>query len=394
MSAPRAGAGAGGGGTGGGTGGSGTSVQAGPSGRRSPPATQDGDVGQRQVDQPAAAVPRPGTAGRGRGRQPGQRVGQGVAGEHGTRRGPGHEARGRGGVVAERHPLGARARPPVPGDREPEAGPVGSEVVGGEPELGQGAGPRRLDHDVGRAEQIPQRIPSPRGRHVERHRPLPAVEAVVEQRRAAAGAVGPGRRLDLDHVGSRGGQQAGAHRPGPQRREIHDERRRPGWASSRAEIDPPARQVGGSDVAASDLAGLPFADGSHRQAEQAGLGDERGTGAARHFGDDRGPRVGAGGSVDLQPGGDRVDVLGPDQAGGQPPVGGPDEAGAPAAAHGALPPQPGHGRPLGEHGPRVGAGGGAEPGDARQHGRRRHQPGPVGPAGERRGAAADPRRGR
>ena len=141
--------------------------------------------------------------------------------------GPGHEAAGRGGVVAERDAVGVFAGAAVAGDGDPDLGAaVGDGVAGVEAELRQGARTARLDDDVRSSDELVEDADSLRRLQVERDRSLATVHEVVEGAGAATGPVGSLRRLHLDDGGAGSGQKVAAQGARPQRRQVDDEQRR------------------------------------------------------------------------------------------------------------------------------------------------------------------------
>ena len=122
---------------------------------------------------------------------------------------PGDEPARRRGVVAEPDPVRVA---PVARDRHPHLGTA----TGLDPPLLEGAGAGALDDDVGRGQQPPE-PGQPVGRgQVEGDVLLAVVQDLEEAARVTPGAVGPGRRLDLDDPGAVHQQQAAAEGPGPE----------------------------------------------------------------------------------------------------------------------------------------------------------------------------------
>ena len=150
---------------------------------------------------------------------------------------PGHP--GEPGCVLDDEGEG-RVVPPRSVEPEPrhadhdEVGPFGAEGIDVEADLLEH--PRRvvLDHDVAGGEQVAQQLAAPVGGQVQRHARLVGVQAredagllpPVGLREADAGQhagpVGPGRRLDVQHVGAQHGQNVGAQRAGPERGQIEN----------------------------------------------------------------------------------------------------------------------------------------------------------------------------
>ncbi len=101
------------------------------------------------------------------------------------------------------------------------------EVVEAEAAAREPAGPHRLDHGVGVADELEERVPSHVGAEVE-HDALLAPADVQEQQRDAfddrprhTPAVVAGRRLDLDDVGAEVGEMRGEV-AGPEHRDFDD----------------------------------------------------------------------------------------------------------------------------------------------------------------------------
>ena len=125
---------------------------------------------------------------------------------------------------------------------------------------------------------------------------LPGGETVEEGGRAAAGAVGPRRRLDLDDVGATIGEQPAAERSRPERGEVDDDRSA-------------CQCVGVGDAPSGDRLRRRrhFADSRDGQAEEGSPLRELGGCSSRHHLLDRVPRRPTG--VGLEPGGDEVEVV-------------------------------------------------------------------------------------
>jgi hypothetical protein len=104
------------------------------------------------------------------------------------------------------------------------------DLVVAQPEALAGAGPERLDDDVGARTQRARQAQVVGLLEVEGHRALVAVEgqvvggALVDERRTpgarVVAAVGP---LDLDHLGAQIAERHGAQRPGQDAREVGHE---------------------------------------------------------------------------------------------------------------------------------------------------------------------------
>ena len=149
-------------------------------------------------------------------------------------------------------------------------------------------------------------------------------------------------RLHLHHPGPPRSRRWLHSRPGPQRAEVHHEGRR--------------HQRGpGPDPAAGDGVdpGPDLADRGNGQPEEGGALDQVFSRPGAHPLGHGGPRVGRRGGQG-QPGGHGVEVLGPGQVDGEPPVGRRQQPGRPAATGRARPGQAGQRGPLAEQGQRVG----------------------------------------
>src|SRR5205085_7455750 len=98
-------------------------------------------------------------------------------------------------------------------DRQPHAWPLLQQLGRVDAELLEGAGTRSLDDDVRLEEYGAQPI---RLGEVDRTELLAGVHSLEERRRPPAGAVGTGRRFDLDHAHTRVAEEPRAQRSGPQ----------------------------------------------------------------------------------------------------------------------------------------------------------------------------------
>ena len=217
------------------------------------------------------------------------------------------------------------------------------------PSCSSARGQRPLDDDVRRAEQVGEHVEVARVAEVEGHGTMTVVEAVVEAIGPEAGAVGPSRRLDLDHLGAVVGQQPGAQRSGPQRGQVDDER--PGPPAPRGRQLGPPHRIG---------FGRRLPQSRHRQPERSRSGHEVGHRVPGRQGGDDGPGVGPVAHGLAEPGRQQRHVLGARERASDPPVGTGDQSGEPAARRGPTARQPRGPRPLHQEVEAVGPHGAAE----------------------------------
>ena len=137
---------------------------------------------------------------------------------------PHDEAARRGGVVAEGDPLGRVTAAPVAGDGDPHLRPIRAHDLGrADPELFEGAGPARLDHDVGPRHQGAEPAPPsglPKSSATDRFRPFSRSKNGRGPRRAPSGRVVDST---LTTVAPAPARQVAAEGPGPQRGQVDDQ---------------------------------------------------------------------------------------------------------------------------------------------------------------------------
>ena len=210
---------------------------------------------------------------------------------------------------------------------------------------------RALDDHVGGGEEAAQDLPAVLLGEVQGDALLAAVDHVEEPPQAAPAAVRPRGRLDLHHPGPRQAQEVPAQRPRPQRRQVDHRhvRQRPGrrdGCRDRGRANRQRRQR---------LRGVGHGDRllrqqRHGQAQQPRtFGRLPGPPVTECGGDRRPGRFGVA-SVDAEPGGEELTVLGPWERDRQPAVGGAEQASGTAAARPAVSGQAGDGGALSQQG--------------------------------------------
>src|SRR6187431_3703374 len=195
--------------------------------RSAPIDAMSNDVSERQRDAACAAVSAAPPGGE-RGVHAGHRIADRVATEDRfAGRVPHHcrETRGHPGVVAERDPVALGRGAPVPGQTDPgERASVRAEFRRVDAELLERPWPRGLDDDIRPCEQ-PSKLIAPAHRvEIEHEGRLASVQEIEERLVARARAILSPRAFDLHDPCTQQSKQLRAERPGPERREIHDQR--------------------------------------------------------------------------------------------------------------------------------------------------------------------------
>ncbi len=124
-------------------------------GRR--PGERRSNAGHRDVEQPAPAGLECLDASSRRG-QSGERIGDGIAAEHGTAIRPCDEPARDGGVVTESDTSSSLTAAAVGGDGDPEPRSADQHVGSDDAELLEGAWPAGFDDDIGRAHETSQQF--------------------------------------------------------------------------------------------------------------------------------------------------------------------------------------------------------------------------------------------
>ena len=259
--------------------------------------------------------------------QAAERVRDGVRAEHRSAVVPHHQATGARRVVAEAHPQSLGA--PVGGDRHPHPGPPPRRRRSPRYPTARARGRlASITTSARRTSSPSSRTPAGDAKSSATDR-FQHVEEVEERLRSPSRSVGTCRGLDLDHRGSRPGQQVAAERASPQGREVDHEgpRASPGaaWPTATSTTAGPAASAR-RETGSRGSRPVPPARPDPWSLPPRTRGPRRGRRRWR--------------LVELEPSRDRLEVLGPRQRHRQPPLAGGQEPARPPAAGGATAPQP------------------------------------------------------